>query len=147
MSFSLIWYRQGVLWRLGKYSTLFRNSKLERYCWLRMCIPPSDLIPFFFYKYTNKKIEFARITKKNIGGTVKLHSQWIFHSHVQGLSVDLTCTTCQLTSHSTNYIRAEGPGDWGQQYPPPPPLQATDWLSVKTAPTLIRIVTITKHRP
>ena len=140
MSFSLIWYRQGVLWRLGKYSTLFRNSKLERYCWLRMCIPPSDLIPFFFINTQITRLNLQELQKK----------YWRHCEITFTMNISLACSGPKCRSHMyhlpvdfTFNQLYQSWRTWGQL----PLLPATDWLSVKIKPTLIRIVTITKHRP
>ena len=95
----------------------------------------------FLNKYTNNQIEFARITKKKywrhcqITFTVKipLACWWPkCRSHMYHLPADFTFNQPYQSWRT-----------WGQL----PLLPATDWLSVKITPTLIRIVTITKQRP
>ena len=84
------------------------------------------------YKYLNNQIEFARITKT----FAEVHSEYStrmlmgpkFRSHMCHLPADFTFNQPYLVTTT-------------------PLLPATDWLSVKITPTLIRIVTITKQRP
>ena len=126
-----------MLWRLGKYSTLFRNSKLESFCWLRMFISPSDLIRFYINTQITR-LNLQELQQQKICGS----SQWIFHSHVEGPS-QCRSHMCHLPADFTFNQPYQSWRTWGQL----PLLPATDWLSVKITPTLIRIVTITKQRP